>query len=351
MLPSHSSKVRITSWAPADTDQWSAAISKAEQAHLAHAPEWFGVIQKAYGHAPLYLQAENTAGDRAVLPAFLLRSRLFGTVVASMPFLDGGGPCTPDPGLARLAVQSLLEEAARLGAGSVEFRSATPIDLLIDARQDKCNLVLPLPKDAGELWRRLDPKVRNQVRKAERPGLSVEFGDVKALDAFYDVFAVNMRDLGSPVHARAFFAAILEAFGDRGQIALVRHGHTVVGGLIALAFKDTLVVPWASSLRRYFPLCPNVLLYWETLAAACRDGFRRFDFGRSSRDSGTYRFKRQWGAEEAPLYCYRIPLRSRGGRALPPADSRGALLAALWRNLPLGVTRSVGPRVRGYLTQ
>ena len=351
MVKSQESRVLVTRWTPDGNDRWSALVSQTAHANVAHAPEWFGAIQKAYGHTPVYLQAEDADGHLAGLPAFLVRSRIFGTVVASMPFLDGGGPCGTAGDLAHSAVQSLIEEAGRLGAGSVELRSTVEINLSVPALEDKVNLVLPLPRDAGELWGRLDARVRNQVRKAERSGLSVEFGDREALDAFYDVFAVNMRDLGSPVHARAFFATVLEAFGHRARVGLVRKGPTVIGGLIALAFKDTLVVPWASSLHQYLALCPNVLLYWETLAAACREGFARFDFGRSSRDSGTYRFKRQWGAQEVPLYCYQIPIRRGGGRSLSPTDSRGARLVALWRRLPLGVTRWVGPRVRKYLTQ
>ena len=55
--------------------------------------------------------------------------------------------------------------------------------------------------------------MRNQVRKAERAGLSVEFGEAEKLDEFYEFFAARMRDLGSPVHAREFFRATLEAFG------------------------------------------------------------------------------------------------------------------------------------------
>ena len=351
VVTNQDSRVRVTRWSPDGKDRWSGLVAKTEHANLAHAPEWFGAIQNAYGHTPLYLQAEDVDGQLAVLPAFLVRSRIFGTVVASMPFLDGGGPCGTAGDLANLAVHSLIEEATRLGAGSVELRSTVEIDLPVPALKDKVNLVRPLPGDAGELWGRLDARVRNQVRKAERSGLSVEFGHGETLDAFYDVFAVNMRDLGSPVHARAFFTSILEAFGDRARVGLVRKGPTVIGGLVALAFKDTLIVPWASSLHQYLALCPNVLLYWETLAAACREGFARFDFGRSSRDSGTYRFKRQWGAHEVPLYCYQVPIRRGGGRSLSPADSRGARLVALWRRLPVGVTRWVGPRVRKYLTQ
>jgi FemAB-related protein (PEP-CTERM system-associated) len=351
MVKSQESKVQVTRWTPDGKERWAGLVSETAHANLAHAPEWFGAIQNAYGHTPVYLQVEGAGGQLAVLPAFLVRSRIFGTVVASMPFLDGGGPCGTASDLADIAVRSLIEEAARLGAGSVELRSTVKIDLPVPALEDKVNLVLPLPKHVGELWGRLDPKVRNQVRKAERSGLSVEFGHRETLDAFYDVFAVNMRDLGSPVHARAFFVTMLEAFGDGVRVGLVRKGPTAIGGLIAVAFKGGLVVPWASCLRQYLALCPNMLLYWETLAAACREGFARFDFGRSSRDSGTYRFKRQWGAEELPLYWYQIPIRRGGERSLSPTDSRGGSLVALWRCLPVAVTRWAGPRVRKYLTQ
>src|SRR2546427_11258796 len=65
-----------------------------------------------------------------------------------------------------------------------------------------------------------------------------------------------------------------------------RKGGTPVGGLVALAFKDRLAVPWASCLKEYLSLCPNMLLYWEVLRTACVEGFRTFDFGRSSRHSG-----------------------------------------------------------------
>ena len=94
-----------------------------------------------------------------------------------------------------------------------------------------------------------------------------------------------------------------------------------------------------------------MLLYWETIRTACAEGFDRFDFGRSSRLSGTYRFKRQWGAREEPLFWYTIPLTARAGS--PPSVSSGAplALAQTWRKLPLAVTRRLGPRIRKYLIQ
>jgi serine/alanine adding enzyme len=350
-LQAPNSSIHVLHCKPDVEGAWSTLIGQTGNANVAQSPRWYTAIQRAYGHTPIYLQAENNEGQMAILPSFLVRSRLFGTVVTSMPFLDAGGPCSSSPVLSRTLLACLSEEAAHHGARLIELRCTVPVDLPVAATSDKMNLFLQLPKDPGRLWSQLDAKVRNQVRKAERSGLSVEFGQSESLDDFYETFACNMRDLGSPVHSRRFFQAILDAFGDQARIALVRKCKQPIGGLIALAFKDSLIVPWASSLRQYLSLCPNMLLYWETLRSACIEGFQRFDFGRSSRNSGTYRFKRQWGALEEPLFWYAIPIGAYPRRRLSSADPKGALLARLWRYLPLHVTRSLGPHVRKYLTQ
>jgi len=342
--------IHLSSWEPEVNDEWTAVTRQAESANIAHAPQWFVAIKKAYKHTPLYLQARNDAGQCAVLPAFLIRSHLFGSVVTSMPFLDTGGPCSSSAPLSLALIDSLVAEAKCLGASRVELRCAQEMNLSVLANTEKVNLVLPLPHNPDALWKQFNAKVRNQIRKAERSGLSVEFGGKERLDEFYQVFTVNMRDLGSPVHAKGFFAAIFDAFGKNARLTLVRKGAVPVGGLIALAFKDTLVVPWASCLREYFSLCPNMLLYWETIRAADVEGFQRFDFGRSSRNSGTHQFKRQWGAMEEPLFWYTIELGKNRQQQFSQSDKGKALFTQLWSRLPLPVTCWVGPRIRKYLT-
>jgi serine/alanine adding enzyme len=344
------SVIQIRRNQPSVGDCWSTVVHRLDQANLGHSPEWYSAIHKAYGHTPIYLEGETLEGEVGILPAFLIRRSLFGTVVTSMPFLDNGGPCTSSQSLSRELVVCLIKEAARRKASLVELRCTSELDLPISAHTEKVNLSLPLPKDPVQLWKQLDAKVRNQVRKAERSGLSVEFGHSENLPEFYETFAVNMRDLGSPVHSRAFFHAIFDAFGDKARVAFVRKGSEPIGGLVALAFKDSLVVPWASSLRDYFSLCPNMLLYWETIRSACLEGFQRFEFGRSTRDSGTYRFKRQWGATEEPLYWYSVPVGGRSPRPLSSSDARGLILARLWQRLPLRVANWFGPIIRKYLT-
>jgi len=332
---------------------WRDAVDLSRQATLAHAAEWFTVIKRAYGHDPLYLTAVDGESGCGLLPAFIVRRPLFGTVVTSMPFLDSGGPCAPSPAVANLLAQRLIAEARDRGARLVELRCAARLAIGAQPMESKVNMTLALPANPDGLWRRFDSALRNQIRKAERVGLSIESGGVANLAAFYDTFVERMRDLGSPVHAVEFLRAVIDSFGQRARIVLVKKGRTPIGGLIALAFKDRLIVPWSTCRKDYFALCPNMLLYWDTIKSACAEGFRCFDFGRSTRQSGTYHFKQQWGAQEEPLFWYRIPIASRQTSDVS-ASSRGTgamALSTMWRHLPLPVTRQIGPYLRKYLIQ
>jgi FemAB-related protein (PEP-CTERM system-associated) len=329
---------------------WRDAVSGLNQSNIAHAPEWFTAIRQAYGHEPLYLSAVDEEGRPGLLPAFVIRRPLLGAIVTSMPFLDAGGPCSSSAALASLLVDRLIGEARHAGASAIELRCTAPLPLSCQPMTNKVSMTLELPADPDRLWRQLNGSLRNQIRKAERSGLSIDCGGLENLPAFYDTFVVRMRDLGSPVHAFDFLDAVITSFGDRARVVLVRKGRTPVGGLIALGFKDRLIVPWATCLKDYFALCPNMLLYWETLRIACLEGVRRFDFGRSSRGSGTYQFKRQWGAQEEPLFWYTIPIASRR-RPSQSNDGRvAAFLTKSWSHLPLAATRALGPRIRKYLT-
>ena len=185
-------------------------------------------------------------------------------------------------------------------------------------------MVLPLQPTVDEQWRVLDRKLRNQVRKAEKSGLTVQRGGAELLDSFYDVLARNMRDLGSPVHSKRFFADILATFPDRTRLLCVSLGSTPVAASFVIWHGERIEVPWASALRAYNPLCPNVLLYWEMLKFSIERRFAQFDFGRSTPNEGTFNFKQQWGAEPHQLYWeYWLD----AGRSLPgpqPEESRNS---------------------------
>src|SRR6266487_1571868 len=129
-------------------------------------------------------------------------------------------------------------------------------------KRHKVTMILELEPSVETQWKGFDPKLRNQVRKAEKSGLWIQTGGKELLDDFYTVFARNMRDLGTPVYGMAFFESILRNFCTSTMILVVRlEEQPIAAGLISV-FKDTVEMPWAGSLREHRNLCPNMLLYW-----------------------------------------------------------------------------------------
>ena len=114
---------------------------------------------------------------------------------------------------------------------------------------------------------------------------------------------------------------------------------------------DWAAIPWASSLQVYNRLSPNMLLYWNLLEYAADNGFRHFDFGRSTPDEGTYAFKKQWGAQAMPLHWYRQELEKRRSFESGTEGHSRAILEHLWRTLPVAVANVAGPRIRKYISK
>lgn len=328
-----------------DAAAWDAYAASRPSATGYHRMGWLRVAAKAFGHAVYPLAAFD--GERMVgmLPLVYIRSRLFGRFLVSLPFVNYGGLLADTTEASHALVEEADELMRRLGAGSIELRHIGSPRLGLSAKSHKVTMLLDLEADPETLWRGFRDKVRNQVRKAEKSGLVAEQGGRELLGEFYDVFAVNMRDLGTPVYSRLFFETIMDEFPDETRIIAVRQGRRVVAAAFCYAHRETFEVPWASSLRSHRQFCPNNLMYWECIRTACQEGRAVFDFGRSSRDSGPWRFKVQWGAREVPLsWEYLLA----DGAPLPdlnPSSARFSLAIRLWQHLPVALTRILGPRI------
>jgi FemAB-related protein (PEP-CTERM system-associated) len=329
---------------------WSDYLSNRPDVVIYNDVRWGQVMATAYGNRAYYLTASREGRTVGVLQLVAQKSLLFGSHLCSLPYFDMAGILADD----KDATDTILAEArslmAELGAHWVELRQAEPLPGDAPARTDKVTLRLPLPPEPEALWKALDAKVRNQVRKGQRENLKVHQGAAELLPDFYAVYARTMRDLGSPPHHKRFFRLITEHFGQAVRVFVVRAGDRPLAASMTLADSRGIRVPWAGSDWRVRQSCANMLLYWSMLEDACRRQARCFDFGRSTRDSGTYRFKAQWGAKEVPLYwCYIL----RPGGEVPdlrPESARFRLATTLWRRLPLGLACLIGPRIIARLS-
>ncbi len=330
---------------------WNEFVSRRPDSHYGHRYEWRSVVEGAYKRSCKFLLARRNAEVVGVLPLVWMPGRISGNRLVSLPYLDLGGALAADRDAQAALNAAAIELAQQLGARSVELReSAQPESA--GTESDRFRFLLALPDSSDALWQAVGQKVRNQVRKARKSELSTVRAEAASLPEFYNVFSRNMRDLGSPVHSRRFLAAILDRFGDDAHLYLTRDrdGRTVAGA-IGLRHQDTLTVPWASALRAARPMCPNHSLYWEILEQAIAAGLERFDFGRSSVGTGTYRFKKQWGATPVPLTWQQLDGSGSHPEAPAPAGPGGLLAVDVWRRLPMFLANRIGPLVRGRLPQ
>jgi serine/alanine adding enzyme len=329
---------------------WDSFLEKCRTATISHIYRWRRIISDSYSHQSFYLIALRGREPVGILPLIWVRSWLFGNCLASMPFQDYGGVIAADAQAARALLERALQLRDDCRADCLELRHR---DVTFQGegilRQDKVTLILDTSSGADQIWKSLSPKVRNQVRKAEKSGLTTQLGGGELLDEFYQVFAANMHDLGSPVHSFDFLKQVFAHFGDCARLMVIRDGQRTVGGLIGLFQNDTVIVPWASSLREYFPKCPNNLLYWHMIQYACERRCKSFDFGRSTIGSGTYKFKLQWGAAPVQLN-WQLYARNGAQIVRPDADAKYRLSANLWKHMPLALTTYLGPCLRKYLT-
>lgn len=313
---------------------------------LSRHPAWPLVLARGLGHEPYCVEAVRDGRTAGILPLAFVRSLLFGKFLVGLPYLNYGGVTADDDETAAALVDRAVALADDLGVRHLELRHEGTIEhpMLPEVNRGKVHMRLPLPGAAEMLWDGLSPKVRNQVRKGRKGGLTVAWGGVERLDEFHDVFSRNMRDLGTPVFSRRLFAAVLDQFPAEAELCVVLAGGRAVAAALLLHGRGTTEVPSAGALREFSPTCANMLMYWHLLERAVARGQSTFDFGRSSPDAGTYRFKAQWGAEPHPAaWQYRV--RSGEAAAMRPDNPKYRRMIRIWRRLPVPLTRLIGPPI------
>jgi FemAB-related protein (PEP-CTERM system-associated) len=313
---------------------------------LSRHPAWLRVVRDGFGHESYCVEAVADGETRGLLPLAYVRSRLFGRFLVSLPYVNYGGVIADDESVAARLIDRAVELAEQLDVRYLELRNerATEHATLIHRVGHKVHMRLELPDSSEKLWKGLTSKVRNQIRKAEKCELTVTWGREELLSEFYAVFSHNMRDLGTPVHGRTFFRSVLRQFPERAEFCVVRQGPTPVASALLLHGWHIAEVPSASSLRSHNHTCANMLLYRHLLERAIQSGQSVFDFGRSTPESNTYRFKKQWGAvPRAAEWQYFV--RAGSASDMHVGNPRYARFIRIWQKLPIWLTRWIGPIV------
>ena len=204
----------------------TAFTQAARPSALSQHPGWLGVLRDGLDHDTYAVEASVGGEVCGYLPLSFVRSALFGRFLVSLPYLNSNGVVAQSPDVQSLLINRAVRLADELDARHLELRHETPIDHpALDGRlTSKVHMRLPLPATTDALWKGLDAKVRNQVRKGEKGNFTMIWGGLDRLDDFYAVMARNMRDLGTPLALELEGRAVGGRAAEVEDLLAARHG-------------------------------------------------------------------------------------------------------------------------------
>lgn len=331
---------------PTPVEGWDDYVANHPDSKIYHLREWNDLVRDSFGHEVAFVSLSQNDIIEGVLPLTIFKSKLWGRYAVSLPFVNYGGPLVRDSNSIGSVFEYLEKFRNENQLSFIELRLEAPVETNAPCKHHKVKFILELPPRHEDLWTSFKAKLRSQIRRPMKEEMYGKKGRLDLLDDFYRIFTINMRDLGTPPLPKSFFGDILVRFPENAFIVTVySRNNQAVGAAFLLKYKDTLEIPWASTISKYNRFSPNMLLYWESIKLGIEQDCLFFDFGRCTPDSGTYRFKKQWGAEERQLYWYYILPDTAKLPELNPNNPKLRIFVRVWQKIPLSLTTYLGPKI------
>ena len=331
---------------------WDNYVKETSEGTFYHLFEWGTFLEKIYfslKFIPLaaYDDSHEIIG---IIPLILMRDNSFKKMMVSLPYFSVGGVLANDSQVEEAICNTFKTLLKKHNAAYILLKNAPyPNNLKSDFKNDtKSIFVLGLEKNSENIFARFQKQIRRRIRKGYKSGCYVDISREYFQD-FYDIYCINMRRLGSPVHKISFYREVLNRFPENSNILVVKLSDKVIGAQFLIYHNKTVYLPLASSLNEYNEYSPNHLLYWESIKYGCDNGYEICDFGRSTVESGPYIFKKQWNASERPLEYHFFFKNKHFDKRNSGEYSKLQLFSDIWKRLPFRITKILGPYLARYL--
>jgi FemAB-related protein (PEP-CTERM system-associated) len=340
--PVLTASIEVTELSPGEEADCDRFVTSSPAGTIFHLSAWKRIVEKTLGRRCFTLVARSSNQITGVLPVSWVRSRVFGDSLVSLPLAVYGGICTDDANSHAALLKAAGNLARRLRVQYVEMRNrSNPFPAPLPGRDLYVTFTQDLTPGPDKLLEKLPRDTRYAVRKSMKAGL--EWTEDLKIGEFYEIYAHSVHRLGTPVFSRSLFECLQREFGGQCRLFGVRKGTRAIAGVLCLYYKDRVLPYYGGALNEFYRDSPNNFMYWNLIAQSCKEGFRSFDFGRSKKGTGSFLFKSAWNmqVEELP-YTYLLS-RAKDVPRMSPVDKKFQLPVELWKRLPFGVTKIVGP--------
>ena len=339
-------------------DAWNSFVNRHPYSTPYHLWEFGEALTSTYGYERHYLIAKSNSRILGVFPLILIKSRIFGNKLLSLPFCEYGGPLVNLSFSNSEAIMScLFNEVLTFNLKDldyVEVRNPQLSSKLLETVAEfglrtinrYITFRVDLTKDKEILWRSLNKKTRNSTRKAIKNNLNVyEVSTDDELEKYFSLYLKTQKRHGSPPHNFKLFKNLVKLMRKNIKILMAEHRAKPISGIII--FYDKQGIFWWSGVSdpKFRNLNGTNLLLWEVIQWGHENGYAYMDLGRTRHGSGVYHFKKGWGGVEVPLKDYVYSIKGDGKGTPDPSEGKYRLLTKVWSRLPISVSKLIGPRI------
>jgi FemAB-related protein (PEP-CTERM system-associated) len=330
-----------------DGSGWDQYVMGHPRSSFYHLYGWGLAMEEVFGLKRYYLAARRNSSICGILPLVLVNAPPARKLV-SVPIGVYAGPIADEHDTVDILVKEAGALTRNLGCDYLELRNMDKVDPALPSKELYVTFIKPLPLNKEECLERMPRKARAEARRASEKGLTYETGPGH-LDVCYELYAINQRALGSPVVSKRWFKALERIFKDKTDVLVVKLKGRSIAAVLTLFHKDTVLPFYGAALAAYARYSPSNYMYLKLQEYGVEKGYRLFDFGRSRKDAGSYRFKAHQGFEPAQLYYQYYLNKAKEVPDISPSNKGFDAARNVWRHLPLSVTKFLGPELYKYV--
>jgi FemAB-related protein (PEP-CTERM system-associated) len=298
---------------PFSDSRWDNFVENHPFGWIVHLSGWKKVIEQSFPHIKGYylvLLEKDTNIIKAGLPIYEIRSWLTGNRLVSIPFATLCNPLVSTEQQGELLIAEAIRLHVQLKFSYFEIRTLNN-NLLRDIKalkmnSDYKNHYIDLSQGEELIWKDIKNKtIGRWIKKASKHNIKLKVAQ-NNLDflEFYKLYAKTRKRLGLPAQPYSFFKAIFDIFSPSKsvEITLAVLEDKTIASHLCFRFNHRVSVEAVGDDEAYRDIGINHYLYWQEIRQACAEGYKTFDFGRTSKYNPTLMdFKQRWGTTEADL--------------------------------------------------
>jgi serine/alanine adding enzyme len=176
--------------------------------------------------------------------------------------------------------------------------------------EEHLNILVDLTKSEETLWKKVFPKRRNQVLKAQKQGVSIEIvNDEILFEQSYNILREIYKRAKLPLPGKEYFKLAFNTFSEKGYLKCFGafYDNMLIGIMLVFYFNKRAYEWYIGCYPDFMKYNPNDLIIWEAFKWSKQNGSDIYDFGGAGKpgvEYGVREYKKKFGGAIVNLGRY-----------------------------------------------